>query len=228
MALHLAGFDLLILDCDGVLVDSEVIAAEVEAQAYRAVGFATTPHEMAARFAGLTGREIMAAVEQELGRPLPPDFHQHTEAEIDRRLAAEVQPIAGAVPFVHALTHPACVCSNSSPGRVEVSLRRIGLWETLAGHVFSAAEVARPKPAPDVFLHAAARMNASPERCLVIEDSAAGVSGAVAAGMAVIGFTGGAHITPGHDARLRQAGAMAVTPNYAALAASLGLAEAGR
>lgn len=200
---------LVIFDCDGVLVDSEIIAAEVDAAALTSVGYAIDGAEVARRFAGLTGREIFARVAAELGRPLPDDLEERTKAEIDRRLAAELEVIEGVREAIEALGLPVCVCSNSSPERIAASLTKTRLDDLFGERVFSAVAVreGRPKPAPDVYLHAAETCGVDPHDAIVIEDSEHGVAAARAAGMSVIGFVGGRHSWPGHSERLMEAGA---------------------
>ncbi|WP_225409091.1 HAD family hydrolase [Stigmatella hybrida] len=200
---------LTIFDCDGVLIDSEILAAGVHADLLTEMGMAITLEEVITRFTGLTHEHIVHLVAQQLGRPLPEDYRQRALTELDRRMEA-VKPIPGVQDMLDQLTGPRCVCSNSGSARLQLSLTATGLWERLAPHIFSAPEVGRSKPAPDVFLHAAKVFGVSPAKTLVVEDSAHGVSGAVAAGMRVIGFTGGGHTWPGHAETLKQAGAVQV------------------
>ncbi|SEU22966.1 HAD family hydrolase [Stigmatella erecta] len=200
---------LIIFDCDGVLIDSEILAAGVHADLLTEMGLAITQEEVITRFTGLTHEQISTLLAQQLGRPLPEDYRQRTLVELDRRMEG-VKPIAGVHAMLDQLTGPRCVCSNSSSARLQLSLTATGLWERLAPHIFSAPEVGRSKPAPDVYLHAAKAFGVSPAKTLVVEDSAHGVSGAVAAGMRVIGFTGGGHTWPGHAETLKQAGALQV------------------
>jgi HAD superfamily hydrolase (TIGR01509 family) len=199
---------LIIFDCDGVLVDSEIIAAEVTAQHFTEAGYEITAAEMNARFVGLTGPQIAALVEEEMGRALPDDLKARCDAEIDRRLKT-VKIIAGVHDLLDALDAPRAICSNSSSARLKVTLEATGLWSRFKPYVFSAPEVGtrRGKPAPDVFLHAAKEFGVDPRDVIVIEDSPPGVTGAVAAGMRVIGFVGGAHTWPGHGEHMMDAGA---------------------
>lgn len=203
---------LVIFDCDGVLVDSEIIAARVNADLFTREGYPITAEEAAFRFAGIQGPDIWAMVEGELGRRLPPTLFDETEAEIDRRLATEVEALAGADDMLAGLRHETCVCSNSSEARIALMLERVGLAGHFRGRIFSAADIAgcRPKPAPDIFLHAARALSVTPAEAVVVEDSTAGVRAAAAAGMRVVGFTGATHSWPGHGEALIEAGAETV------------------
>jgi HAD superfamily hydrolase (TIGR01509 family) len=198
---------LVIFDCDGVLVDSELIGCRVEAEALTRAGFRVTPEEILERFTGVTSSETFRTLEQEQGRRLPEGFAQHVGAAIREAFARELQAIAGIHAALERITLPVCVASSSSPARLGHSLRLVRLFERFTPHIFSAHAVRRGKPAPDLFLHAAERMRMPPARCLVIEDSVFGVHAGVAAGMRVLGFTGGSHCSPGHPERLRDAGA---------------------
>ena len=203
-------FDLLISDCDGVLVDSEVLADRVMLEALGAyVPRADLERFLAGSF-GQTADEIVERVQRHFAVALPPglfgDIRQRSEALI----AAEVQPIAGVREALLAIALPLAVASNSQRHSVVASVARAGLSERVGGNIFSADMVARPKPAPDVYLLAAHTLGVAPQRCLVIEDSATGASAALAAGMTVIGFTGAAHIPSGHAETLRQLGVAAV------------------
>ncbi len=202
---------LTIFDCDGVLIDSEIVAAEVNAEHLSELGFAITAAEVNERFVGLTGAQIVALVEAELGRALPESFHAKSDAEIERRLKT-VKAVEGIHELLDLLEGPRCICSNSSSARLRLSLEAAGLWYRFKPYVFSAVEVGtgRGKPHPDVFLHAADTFEVEPRETVVIEDSVPGVTAAVAAGMRVVGFVGGAHTFPGHGERLMDAGAETV------------------
>ncbi|WNG47148.1 HAD family hydrolase [Archangium minus] len=200
---------LTIFDCDGVLIDSEVLAAGVHAELLTGLGLVISREEVITRFTGLTDAQLRTLVTQQLGRPLPADYRERSNIEIDRRLES-VKPIEGVHALLDRLTGPRCVCSNSSTRRLKISMSAAGLWERFHPHIFSAPEVGRSKPSPDVFLHAARVFGAHPQDTLVIEDSSHGVEGGVAAGMRVIGFTGGGHSWPGHADALVRAGAVKV------------------
>lgn len=202
---------LIIFDCDGVLIDSEIIAAQVNAEILTGYGYPITAAEMNSRFVGLTGDQIVGQIEEELGRTLPSDFKDKADEEIDLRLKS-VKSIAGVHELLDALDAPRCICSNSGSKRLKVSLEATGLWSRFKPYVFSAPEIGegRGKPAPDVFLHAAKTFEVDPREVIVIEDSVPGVTGATRAGMRVIGFIGGAHSWPGHGESLMEAGAETV------------------
>ncbi|WP_034492284.1 HAD family hydrolase [Afifella pfennigii] len=208
---------LVIFDCDGVLVDSEIVAARVEARLLTEAGFEITAEEMAARFAGLTGEKIYELAEEELGRPIPDSIRERSETEVDAALAAEVRSVAGAHEMLDRLDAAICICSNSSPERLHMELVKTGLYDRFRPYIYSARSVreGRQKPAPDVFLHAAEELNAEPGRVLVVEDSVHGIAGAVTAGMRVVGFTGASHSWPGHAEALMEAGATTVVRRLA-------------
>ncbi|HEX2135456.1 MAG TPA: HAD family phosphatase [Microvirga sp.] len=197
---------LLIFDCDGVLVDSEPLACRIDAEALTALGFPFTPEEIMRRFVGASLKDMVARIEAEHGRPLPSDFGARLTCSLLARFETELKPIAGVREAVLALPHRRCVASSSAPDRIALSLRVTGLAD-LFGHAFSAVDVKRGKPAPDLFLHAAERMGTAPRDCLVIEDSVFGIEAARSAGMRVIGFVGGGHCGPGHGGQLAAAGA---------------------
>ncbi|MFH1793245.1 MAG: HAD-IA family hydrolase [Pseudomonadota bacterium] len=215
--------DLVIFDCDGVLVDSEVIAARVDAELITRAGFPIEAEEVAERFAGLTFHDILLEVEKLSAIPLQASLIDEERKLLDNRLAKEVRGIDGAREAVARVQAPRCICSNSTPDRLEMMLTKTGLRPLFGDHIFSARAIpdARPKPAPDVFIHAAKAMNAAPAHTFVIEDSVHGVHAARAAGMRVIGFTGASHSYPGHADRLMEAGAETVIRRHADLQAVL-------
>ena len=206
-ALPVTEIALVIFDCDGVLIDSELIGCRVEVEALTRAGLRITLEEILERFTGITSKETFRTLEREQGRQLPADFAQRvgvaTRAAFERELVA----IAGIHAALERIALPVCVASSSSPARLEHSLRVTRLFERFTPRIFSAVTVGRGKPAPDLFLHAAARMATPPARCLVVEDSIPGVQAGVAAGMRVLGFTGGSHCAPDHSLRLLAAGA---------------------
>lgn len=211
--------ELVIFDCDGVLVDSEIIAARVETALLAKVGIEIDPIEFAGRYAGLTFRDILMRLEAETGQVLQASLLDKQRAEFDRRLARELRAISGVADAVSAVKQPRCICSNSRSERLEMMLGKTGLMPLFEGRVFSAMDLPdqRPKPAPDVYLHAASVMNTDPANCMVLEDSVHGVAAAKAAGMRVIGFTGGAHSYPGHSDVLTEAGAETAINRWADL-----------
>jgi HAD superfamily hydrolase (TIGR01509 family) len=210
---------LIALDCDGVLVDSEIIAAEVDARHLREFGYEISAEDVSRRFAGLTSRAIGDLIEGETGRQLPDDFFARTKEEIDRRLATDLLPIPGAREFLSDLDGDRCVCSNSSGERLRISLNHTRLMQYLEPNVFSAIEVGtkEPKPSPNVYAFAARHFRVDPRYVLVVEDSIFGVRAAKAAGARVVGFTGGRHSWPGHADLLTEAGAETVINRLADL-----------
>jgi len=197
---------LLIFDCDGVLVDSEPLACQVDADVLTALGLPYTADDIARQFVGKSIRDMIARIEADHGRRLPGDFAEQINRALFARFETDLRPIAGVREAILSLPYRRCVASSSVPERIALSLRVTGLADVF-DDIFSATQVARGKPAPDLFLFAADRMGAKPEECLVVEDSPAGVQAAVSAGMRVIGFTGGGHCGPQHGETLRQAGA---------------------
>lgn len=203
-------FDLVIFDCDGVLVDSEALACVVHADVLTAHGYPITAEQVHARFLGRAAREARFEVETELRRALPDAYIVQLKATIDQVFGDQLQPIPHIAEVLAQLTLPVCVASSGTPTRIRSSLTTTGLLARFDPHLFSALQVARGKPAPDLFLFAAAQMNVAPDRCVVIEDSIPGVTAAVAAGMVVFGYHGGSHCSPASAGALRAAGAALV------------------
>ncbi|KAA3503049.1 HAD family hydrolase [Rhizobium rhizogenes] len=208
----MSGFDLIIFDCDGVLVDSEIIAAQVESRLLTEAGYPISVEEMGERFAGMTWKNILLQVEKEASIPLSASLLDKSEKLLDARLERDVKVIEGVKLALSRLTTPRCICSNSSSHRLDMMLTKVGLKPYFAPHIYSAKDLGadRVKPKPDIFLHGAAQFGASPDRVVVIEDSVHGIHGAKAAGMRVIGFTGASHTYPSHADRLTDAGAETV------------------
>ena len=201
---------LVIFDCDGVLVDSEVIFARILGACLSTAGFPATADD-ALRFGlGKNRESLTAAIESRFGRVLPGNFFDVLRVRTAQALERELRPIAGIGNLLAALPRPRCVASNGHLDRVRERLALTGLLHFFDPHVFSATQVAYGKPAPDLFLYAAARLRTAPEACLVVEDSVAGVEAARAAGMPAIGFDGGSHCPPGHADQLRAAGCLRV------------------
>lgn len=204
-------FDAVIFDCDGVLVDSEVLALEVELAALAEIGLTYERSAFAARFMGMSGDGFFAALEADSlarrGCPLPQGFREICHERYHTLMEDRLVEVPGALAAVAAVRHPKAVASSSGRAGLETKLRKTDLWRHFAPHVYSADHVARAKPAPDLFLHAAAALGIAPGSCLVLEDSANGVAAASAAGMRVWGFLGGGHIDPACGARLTAAGA---------------------
>jgi HAD superfamily hydrolase (TIGR01509 family) len=200
-------FDLIIFDCDGVLVDSEVISCRAHADVLTRHGYPITSDQVLARFLGVSDREARRTIENEMGRKLPDDFEAQMKQAALRRYDSELAAIPHIGETIAAIALPKCVASSGTPEKIRHGLTCAGLFDQFVPHIFSAVQVARGKPAPDLFLFAAEQMEAAPARCLVIEDSVPGVTGGCAAGMTVLGFYGGSHCTVGHADLLRAAGA---------------------
>jgi HAD superfamily hydrolase (TIGR01509 family) len=198
--------DLVIFDCDGVLVDSELIFGRVLGECLIALNFPTTIDEAVALGLGKNRVTLAAAVEDRFGRSLPEEFFETFGARATSVFERELLPMAGAGALLAALPVQCCVASNGSLERVRQRLAMTGLLPFLDPHVFSAQQVAHGKPAPDLFLFAARRLGVPPEACIVVEDSIAGVEAAIAAGMPVAGFCGGSHCEGDHADRLAAAG----------------------
>ena len=215
--------ELVIFDCDGVLVDSEIIASRVEAELLTAAGFEISAEEIAETYAGLTFKDILLRIEEKSKIPFQASLIDQAEVLVDRRLAGEVRAIDGAHEAVNGITTKRCICSNSRSERLDAMLTRTRLKPFFEGRIFSALETptGKPKPAPDVFLHAAQQMDADPAQTFVIEDSVHGIAGARAAGMRVIGFTGASHTYPGHADVLTDAGAETVIRRWAELKSTI-------
>ncbi|MEH2524607.1 MULTISPECIES: HAD family hydrolase [unclassified Bradyrhizobium] len=201
--------DLIIFDCDGVLVDSEVISCRAHAETLTRHGYPITAEQVLERFLGRSMRQATVEVEAELGRSLPDDFQSQTYAEIFRLFATSLEAMPHIGEALAQIALPVCVAWSGPPEKISASLNHVGLYDRFAPHIFSAVQVRHGKPAPDLFLFAAEQMQTAPARCLVIEDSVAGIAGAVAAGMPVLGFHGGSHCRPGYGDSLRAAGATA-------------------
>jgi HAD superfamily hydrolase (TIGR01509 family) len=202
-----ANTDLIIFDCDGVLVDSEVISCRAHAETLTRHGYPITPDQVLRRFLGVSDREARLMIEAEVGRRLPDDLEAQVKQATLRFYEGDLQAIANVGDAIAAIDLPRCVASSGTPEKIHHGLTCAGLYDLLSPHIFSATQVSRGKPAPDLFLFAAEQMKAEPGRCIVIEDSVPGVIGARAADMVVFGFFGGSHCTPGHAELLRAAGA---------------------
>jgi HAD superfamily hydrolase (TIGR01509 family) len=190
------------------------LALEVELTALAKAGMTYDREEFCRRFMGLPNDTFFAALDEDrrarLGEPLPEDFRRLHVVALTRAVDERLTEVVGAAAAVAALARPKAVASSSHSVFLERKLKRVGLWDAFTPHVYSGDMVARGKPDPDIFLHAAAGLGAVPGRCLVIEDSVNGVLAARAAGMTVWALTAGGHILPGDVPRLRAAGAHAV------------------
>ena len=186
--------ELVIFDCDGVLIDSERIAVRIEVGILAGLGMPLSEAEIVERFVGRSPAVMRSAVEAHLGRPLPADWDSQFHHLYEEAYAAELQPVDGIEQALDAIAEPTCVASSSEPASLRHKLELTGLYDRFAGRIFSAAEVRNGKPAPDLFLLAAERMGVAPEACVVVEDSRFGVEAARAAGMDVFGYAGS--VTP--------------------------------
>jgi HAD superfamily hydrolase (TIGR01509 family) len=184
-------FELIIFDCDGVLVDSERLAVRVDVRVLAELGWPLTEREVIERFLGRTHAYFVSEVEAYLGRALPADWEDPFQALYRETFAAELTPVPGVVEALDAIALPTCVASSGTHEKMRYTLGLTGLYERFAGRIFSATEVARGKPAPDLFLHAAKQMGVAPAACAVVEDSHFGVAAARAAGMRAFGYAGG-------------------------------------
>ena len=200
--------DLIIFDCDGVLVDSEAISCRVHAETLTRHGYPITFDQVLQRFLGVSDHEAGLIIEAEMGRRLPDDFETQRKQAVLQCYAGELRAIPHIGETIAAIDLPKCVASSGTPEKIHHGLTCGGLYDLLSPNIFSASQVKRGKPAPDLFLFAAEQMRARPGRCLVIEDSVPGITGAIAAGMPVLGFHGGSHCPPGYAKLLRDAGAI--------------------
>lgn len=190
---------LLIFDCDGVLVDSEMLSAGVLMAMMAEVGLPITPEIFRADFLGRSFVSASKRVIERFGRPLPDDFQAGYRRRLFARMRSDLMPMDGVFDMLASLRTPYCLATSSSPERLAITLEVTGLAPYFAGRCFTASEVVHGKPAPDLFLLAAARMGVVPCECLVIEDSEMGVLAGRAAGMTVWHFTGGAHFRGGYQ-----------------------------
>lgn len=186
--------ELVIFDCDGVLVDSEKIAVRIDAEMLADLGWPMTEAEVVERFVGRSYADMRSEIGAHLGRPLPADWDAAYRERYREAFERELTPVDGVVEALDALPLPSCVASSTSHSGLRHTLGLTGLYERFAGRIFSASEVARGKPAPDLFLHAARSLGVEPRRCVVVEDSRYGVEAARAAGMRAFGYCGG--LTP--------------------------------
>lgn len=223
-----ASFGAIIFDCDGVLVDSEVLAIRGERIALTAFGLDYSPQDYVRKFVGLHDGAFFNALREDFralhNAEAPTDFEEQVLAG-RRRERHLLQPIAGAGDALRAARDCAGrvgVASSSRAHFLQSKLERTGLFDLVAPHVYSADLVAHGKPAPDIFLYTAEKFGADPAQCLVIEDSENGVKAGVAAGMRVWGFLGGGHIFDGHDMRLLAAGAERTIADFPTFVKALG------
>jgi HAD superfamily hydrolase (TIGR01509 family) len=200
----------IIFDCNGVLVDSEPIAAAVTARELARTGIALTPELVAHHFVGRRPADMFAAIEAATRRKLPPNFVSTVAAETLKSLRADLRAMAHVSYALSWLRGPKCVASSSPLERVRLSLDLTDLARFFGPNLFSASEVPAGKPAPDLFLLVASQMRVAPHDCIVVEDSPAGIIAAMLAGMVPIGFVGGSHAGAGLDRQLLAAGARTI------------------
>ena len=198
---------LMIFDCDGVLVDSEPLAAKAYERVYEKHGMPGVHGGIIAQCIGMKQSDIIVKIKELTGHQFPAAAAGDIWAETKLLFSEELKPTPGIVSFLSALGGNRCVASSSSVERINHSLSVTGLARFFGEAIFSSSMVKNGKPAPDIFLFAAEKMGAKPADCIVIEDSPLGVEGAVAAGMIAIGYTGGGHTYPEHGTRLKAAGA---------------------
>jgi HAD superfamily hydrolase (TIGR01509 family) len=204
---------LLIYDCDGTLIDSETIAGEEVHREIAGFGFAYTLDEYNAAFTGVPAARTWEMLAIERGEPFPEGTRERVDARIHRRFEEELQLVEGVREAIARMPMPHCVASSTPLPQLRKNLAQVGLIHMFDPNVFSASQVKRGKPAPDVFLHAASQMGHDPADCVVIEDSVNGVLAARRAGMRVIGFTGAGHAFDGLADRLMNAGALMIAPH---------------
>lgn len=217
--------DLVIFDCDGVLVDSEVLVTQIESEMLAELGADISPDEIARHFTGLSDTTMAEALRRDWNVELPSTFNEMRVRLVSAAFDDRLEPVAGIGAVLEALEKPRCVASSSAPDRIEHALARTGLIDAFDGHLYSATMVAHGKPAPDLFLYAARMLDTPPGHCVVVEDSPHGVEAGRAAGMHVIGFTAGGHCLPDHPERLTEAGAhevVATSPELGRLLSSSG------
>lgn len=204
--------ELVIFDCDGTIMDSELLAAECEIEVLTEYGVQMTAKEFSQRFAGTSSEAVKAAMEDELGRSLPDDHIKTVKTKLKEKLWREAKAMPGAHELLDQLDQPRCVCSNADMEKLKIEMTRGELWDRFRPYVYSAHELEnnKRKPEPDIFLHAAKEFEVQPNQCAVVEDSVAGILAAKRAGMRVIGFVGGSHTYQGHADALTEAGAETV------------------
>jgi beta-phosphoglucomutase-like phosphatase (HAD superfamily) len=210
-------FEGIIFDFDGVLLESEAAGNEHLAELLTELGFPHSREDTLTHYTGLSGPDFIPAIEARIGRALPDEFHPRRAVEDARVLAEGLQEVAGAVAFVRSLPPdwPKAVASSSSTHWVKMHLAHLGLTDAFGDKVFSGKEhVARGKPAPDLYLHAADAIGIDIRRAVILEDSAVGVTGAVASGAHVIGLCAGSHCLPGHADKLRALGVQEIAIGF--------------
>lgn len=211
-------FDAIIFDCDGVLVDSEILAHAVAREVLGAIGLDYGEDEFQARFMGASDAAFFAALDRDgrarLGRAVRDEIYDPIKTRLRAAIAERLTAVPGAAMAVARFAGAKAVASSSSVQGLEIKLRKTGLWDMFAPHVYGAEHVTQAKPAPDLFLHAAKMLGVAPSRCLVIEDTVYGIHAAQAAGMTVWGFLGGSHMNAKSRSRLIAAGAHRIVADW--------------
>jgi HAD superfamily hydrolase (TIGR01509 family) len=206
--------ELVIFDCDGVLIDSEIVVCRLTSEELTRLGYSITTSEVIERYAGRPEHEMIADIERDWGRTVPAEYFGRIRQCIDQAYSTELRAMPGAADVLGRIRVPICVASSSYPEKLKLGLETVGLHERFAPNLVSASFVAHGKPAPDVFIYAAGWMRTPVPNCLVIEDSIFGVRAARGAGMRVFGFTGGGHCSPDHGRHLMDAGAERVIADF--------------
>jgi HAD superfamily hydrolase (TIGR01509 family) len=217
-------YEAVIFDFDGVLLESEYAGNRQIADYLTSIGHPTSTGQSMDLFMGLAGQDFLEAIERWIGRPLPESVHSARAAEDAHALAEGLEAVAGAVAFIRALPPdlPRAIASSSTTRWITRHLDHLGLREYFEGRIFSGREhVARGKPAPDLYLHAAAALGVAIGRTVIIEDSPVGVAGALASGAEVIGLVAGRHCTPDHAERLKSLGVSHIAHDFDEVAAFL-------
>lgn len=207
----------VLFDNDGTIVDSEIIAARIMLKLLSRHGLHLSERDYNMRFPGLRTRDIVTALQEEEGFVPPPDFVQQLHNEHNEEFHRSLRAIPGMTTLFRNLKVPKSMVSNGSIKHVEKCLKRVRLYSALDGQIFSAEQVGRPKPSPEVYLFALEKLGLSPHETLVVEDSVTGVMAGKSAGIQVVGFLGAAHIHDGHGDKLWEAGADFVVPDAEAL-----------
>jgi len=207
----------ILFDFDGVLLESELELNRLTAELLTNLGHATTLEEALEHYTGLTGPDVVRVMEARIGGPVPAEFHEAMREASRRALAEGIEPVAGAIEFVRGLPSelPRAVASSSSTRWVRTHLSHLGLADMFEPHIYSGKEhVDRGKPAPDLYLHAAAQLGAPISESVIIEDSKVGATAGLASGARVIGLAAGSHCLDGHGDMLRGVGVKEIAHNF--------------
>jgi HAD superfamily hydrolase (TIGR01509 family) len=219
-------FDAIIFDFDGVLLESEFDGNRELARLLTDLGHRTTVEEALEHYVGLAGQQFIDAIEAQIGEPLPPEFYDRRKAQTVRALQDGVAAVVGAVDFVRSLPPhlPRAVASSSTTRWIRGHLEHLGLEGAFGNHIYSGREhVGRGKPAPDLYLHAPDQLGVEIARSVILEDSAIGVTGALASGATVIGLAAGQHCLDGHEGVLRSLGVEYIANDFRDVRRLIGL-----